>query len=54
MPRKNKNARSLKYKQYTFKEYCRLIGVTPKQRVLLIRRFRKESLNKGGEKDYES
>lgn len=41
MPRKNKNGRSTHYRPMTFKEMCAKLGVTPKQRVLMIREYNK-------------
>jgi hypothetical protein len=41
MPRKNKKARKRDYARLTFKDACKIAGITPKQRLILIRNMKK-------------
>lgn len=43
MPRKNKNAFNRFDKRLTFKEYCKVLGISPKQRVKIIKYLNDES-----------
>ncbi len=37
MPRRSKKARRKKYSRMSFKQMCRLAGISPKQRIFIVR-----------------
>lgn len=41
MPRKNKRARRNRYSTVSLGELCKKIGIQPKQRIIIIRYFKK-------------
>jgi len=49
MPRKHKNAqnKNILYNRYSFTKICRLAGITPRQRIIMLRVI--NSKKKGGE-----
>lgn len=43
--RKNKNAARKWHKPLTFKQICKIAGISPRQRIMLIRAFKKAGEN---------
>ena len=37
MPRRNKNAKSYKKSLLSFRKLCQMVGLTPKERILMVR-----------------
>ncbi|GEM_PF-5603197 len=49
MPRRKKNAKRRRYQPLKFSELARGLGLTPRQKIIMLRTIRKHRVMKGGD-----